>query len=115
MLERTMAGVIEEFSRSFRVLLLTGQRQVGKTTLLEELARGKREYITLDDAKFRAMARNDPELFLAEHPPPILIDEIQYAPELFPYIKMYVDTHKKHKGGPFGLPVRKNTVMCNDG
>ena len=111
MLERTMAGVIEEFSRSFRVLLLTGQRQVGKTTLLERLAKGKREHITLDDAKFRAMARNDPELFLAEHPPPILIDEVQYAPELFPYIKIYVDTHKKHKGAFWLTGSQKYSLM----
>ena len=103
MLERTIARVIEEYSKSFRVLLLTGQRQVGKTTLLEELSRGKaphntRKHVTLDNPKFRAMAQNDPELFLSENPPPILIDEVQYAPELFPYIKMYVDTHKNHKG-----------------
>jgi predicted AAA+ superfamily ATPase len=98
MLERTISGVIEEFSKSFRVLLLTGQRQVGKSTLLEGLARGKRRHVTLDDTRLRALAKNDPELFLSENPPPILIDEVQYAPELFPFIKIYVDTHKNHKG-----------------
>jgi predicted AAA+ superfamily ATPase len=94
-----MAKVIEEYSARFKVLLLTGQRQVGKTTLLDELVHKKRPYITLDNPRHRILAQNDPELFLEENPPPILIDEVQYAPELFPYIKMYVDSHKKHKGG----------------
>jgi len=98
MIERTITSVIEEFSKSFRVLLLTGQRQVGKTTLLEKLAKKSRRYVTLDNPKLRSIAKNDPELFLAENPPPIMIDEVQYAPELFPYIKMYVDTHKNQKG-----------------
>ena len=98
MYERTMTKIIEEFSRRFRVLLLTGQRQVGKTTLLDELVEKKRPYVTLDNPKHRILAQKDPELFLAENPPPILIDEVQYAPELFPYIKMYVDTHKNEKG-----------------
>jgi predicted AAA+ superfamily ATPase len=98
MFERTISGTIEEFSKTFKVLLITGQRQVGKTTLLEKLAKGKRVYVSLDNPKYRLLAQNDPELFLAENPPPILIDEIQYAPQLFPYIKMYVDTHKNNKG-----------------
>ena len=98
MLERTMAKTIEEFSGNFRVLLLTGQRQVGKTTLLESMARSKRKHVTLDNLKLRKLAQNDPELFLQQNHPPILIDEVQYAPNLFPYIKMYVDSHKSHKG-----------------
>ena len=98
MLERTMAKVIEEYSARFRVLLLTGQRQVGKTTLLNELVQKKRPYVTLDNPRYRILAQNDPELFLEENPPPVLIDEVQYAPELFPHIKMYVDTHKNQKG-----------------
>ena len=111
MLERTITRVIEEFSETFRVLLLTGPRQVGKTTLLEKLAKDKRAYVTLDDSKFRALARSDPELFLSEHPPPVIIDEIQYAPELFPYIKIYVDTHKKHKGAFWLTGSQKFSLM----
>jgi len=98
MFERTISKVIKEFSKSFRVILLTGQRQVGKTTLLENLEKDKRKYVTLDNPRFRTLAQNDPELFLAENLPPVLIDEVQYAPNLFPYIKMYVDTHKDQKG-----------------
>jgi predicted AAA+ superfamily ATPase len=111
MLERTLTRVIEEFSKSFKVLLLTGQRQVGKTTLLEELARKKRKYVSLDNPKLRALAQNDPELFFSENPPPILIDEVQYAPELFPYIKMHVDTHKRQKGAFWLTGSQKFSLM----
>jgi predicted AAA+ superfamily ATPase len=106
-----MTGVIEEFSHKFKVLLLTGQRQVGKTTMLDELAKRKRTYVTLDNPKLRKMAQNDPELFLSENPPPVLIDEVQYAPELFPYIKMYVDTHKSHKGAFWLTGSQKFSLM----
>ena len=111
MLERTITGVIEEYTKNFRVLLLTGQRQVGKTTVLEKLAKGKRTHITLDNAKFLALARRDPELFLSDNPPPVLIDEIQYAPELFPYIKMYVDSNKKQKGAFWLTGSQKFSLM----
>jgi predicted AAA+ superfamily ATPase len=111
MLERTITEVIEEFSKTFKVLLLTGQRQVGKTTLLEKLARGKRRYVSLDNPKFRALAQNDPELFMQENLPPVLIDEVQYAPELFPYIKMYVDTHKGQKGAFWLTGSQKFSLM----
>ncbi|MDL2263619.1 ATP-binding protein [Synergistaceae bacterium OttesenSCG-928-I11] len=91
MIERTLSGVIEKISRSFPVLLLTGPRQVGKTTLLKHIAGTGRSYVTLDDLEQRALARNDPALFLQAHPAPLLIDEVQYAPSLFPYIKIHVD------------------------
>jgi len=111
MFERTMTKVIKDYSQRFKVLLLTGQRQVGKTTLLDELVEKKRPYVTLDNPKLRILAQNDPELFLAENPPPILIDEVQYAPELFPYIKMYVDTHKNHKGAFWLTGSQKFSLM----
>lgn len=94
-LGRTLAGTIESVSGMFPVLMLTGPRQVGKSTLLEECARGAREYVTLDDLELRELARNDPALFLQAHRPPLLIDEVQYAPELFSAIKMIVDREKK--------------------
>ena len=98
-LERTLAPIIENTAKGFRVLLLNGQRQVGKTTLFKNMAkRSKRRYISLDDMTARKLARQDPELFLQQNPPPVIIDEIQYAPELFPYIKIYADEHREHKG-----------------
>jgi uncharacterized protein len=82
-------------AKQFQVLLLTGPRQVGKTTLLEHLCEAKRRYVTLDDFSLRTLAREDPALFLQRFPPPVLIDEIQYAPELLPHIKITVDRHKR--------------------
>jgi predicted AAA+ superfamily ATPase len=87
--------VIERVSRSFPVLLLTGPRQVGKTTLLEACAGHVRNYVTLDDLEERDLARNDPELFLSRHPTPLIIDEVQYAPQLFSRMKMIVDRNKQ--------------------
>jgi len=98
--ERTIEPVIEKVSKSFPVILLTGMRQIGKSWVMEHLGakdrRGKsRRYISLDDLKARALAKSDPQRFLEENPPPITIDEVQYAPELFTYIKMYVDKNKE--------------------
>ncbi len=78
-------------SEQFPVILITGPRQVGKTFLLEHLRGPERRYVTLDDMNLRALARTDPPLFLQQFPPPVLIDEVQYAPELFPAIKMEAD------------------------
>ena len=89
--ERTLRTSLSRASKTFKVILLTGMRQVGKTTLLKSLAGKKREYITLDDPEERALAKRDPKLFFQMHPLPLIIDEVQYAPELFPYIKMLVD------------------------
>ena len=78
-------------SRQFPVVLLTGPRQVGKTTVLAHLCGRGRTYVSLDDPALRALAQNDPVLFLERFEPPVLIDEIQYAPALLPVIKAIVD------------------------
>jgi predicted AAA+ superfamily ATPase len=83
-----------EAAAQFPVLLLTGPRQVGKTTTLEYLCEADRRYVTLDDLALRSLAREDPSLFLQRFPPPVLIDEIQYAPELLPEIKVLVDSRR---------------------
>ena len=71
-------------------------KEVWKTTMLKKLMEGSsRGYVSLDDLNDRALAKNDPELFLQLHKPPVLIDEVQYAPELFTYIKVYADTHQE--------------------
>ena len=76
-----------EVNEDYSCLLLVGARQVGKTTMLEHLMEGtNRKKVTLDDAENRRPAKRDPELFLEMHTAPILIDEVQYAPELFSYI-----------------------------
>jgi hypothetical protein len=90
-IKRGIETLIIETSRSYAAVLVMGPRQVGKTTTLQYLMGEEREYITLDSLDARKMAQTDPELFLNIHPPPILIDEIQYAPQLFSYIKIAVD------------------------
>jgi len=82
-------------SEQFPVLLLTGPRQVGKTTFLQHICEPERRYVTLDDPVLRSLARTDPALLLERFSPPLLIDEIQYAPELLPYIKMAVDAARR--------------------
>ena len=100
-IKRAVEGTIEQISTMFPVLLVTGPRQVGKTTLLQKLAETQRElgvdrkYVTLDDPDVRYLAKNDPALFMQRYTPPVLIDEIQYATELLPYIKMSVDRSKR--------------------
>ena len=93
--ERSIEATIRNVSATFPVLLVTGPRQVGKTTLLEKLAEPERKRVTLDNPTIRMLAKTDPELFLQRYAPPVLIDEVQYAPELFPYIKIIVDQRKQ--------------------
>jgi len=103
-ISRHMENKILELSESYSAILLTGPRQAGKTTMLRSLAEREnvnREYVSLDDLNVRDMAKNDPALFLQIHKPPVLIDEVQYAPELFTYIKIYIDEH--HNPGDFWM------------
>ena len=95
-LERTMQPTIEKISRGFPVILLTGMRQIGKSWVMERLGGRNRRYVTLDDLNAQTLAKKDPKRFIDEYPPPVTIDEIQYAPELFSYIKIYVDKSKKN-------------------
>ena len=83
MFKRTAISTIQQISKTFPVLLLTGPRQVGKTTLLEMCAEEGRHYVTLDNMQDRLLAQNDPSLFLQTYKTPLIIDEIQYAPQLF--------------------------------
>ena len=98
---RHLEAVVTEASAAFPVILLTGPRQVGKTTMLKHLASANRKYVSLDNPLVRDLAVNDPALFLQRYPPPLLIDEVQYAPQLLPYVKIYVDENKNN--GDFWL------------
>lgn len=101
-IKRNLENIVNQVTLEYPVVLVTGPRQVGKTTMLQKLMEGtNRGYVTLDDLNERNLAKTDPELFLQLHKPPILIDEVQYAPELFTYIKVYVD--KNHEPGAFWL------------
>jgi len=93
---RTIISTLEKTSRTFPVVLVTGPRQVGKTTLLEHVATPERTRVTLDDPQIRELAQRDPALFFQRFQPPLLIDEAQYAPQLFPHIKMMSDRKRQN-------------------
>ena len=91
-IERALERKFIEISKEYSCILLTGPRQVGKSTMLRHLMDGtNRKEVSLDDLEERKLAKEDPAMFLKMHPAPILIDEVQYAPELFSYIKIEVD------------------------
>lgn len=103
--QRTIENTVRNVSSTFPVLLLTGPRQVGKSTMLERMAEPVRKRVSLDNPTVRALAQTDSELFLQRYVPPILIDEVQYALQLFPYIKILVDQRKRF--GDVRLPDHK--------
>ena len=117
-IKRAAEDTAARVSKMFPVLLITGPRQVGKTTLLQKLAEEhkeagvERKYVTLDDPDARYLAKHDPALFLQRYSPPVLIDEIQYATELFPYIKMSVDRSKRK--GDFWLTGSQSFRLMNN-
>lgn len=94
MYKRDIENRIKKISEMFRVLVVTGPRQVGKSTLLESLMPNNMIKVSLDDETLRNIAKEDPKRFLEMYNKPLFIDEVQYAPELFPYIKMEVDKDK---------------------
>ena len=103
-IKRHLEDVVVRLSTEYPALLLTGPRQTGKTTMLHRLAeeeKRERAYVTLDAPAERQLAKSDPAMFLQLHKPPVLIDEVQYAPELFTHIKMHID--KTHQPGDFWM------------
>jgi predicted AAA+ superfamily ATPase len=93
-IKRHVAEIVKKFSKMFGCIMVTGARQVGKTTLLKTVTESI-NYVTLDDPIMLQSANLEAGTFFKNSPPPIFVDEIQYAPNLFPYIKMSVDTSKK--------------------
>ena len=90
-IQRGLENKLMALSKEYACILLTGPRQVGKTTVLRTLMTDSRKYVTLDDLEERGLAKRDPAMFLQMHPAPLMIDEVQYAPELFTYIKIEID------------------------
>lgn len=117
-IKRAAEDMITKTSSMFPVLLITGPRQVGKTTILQKLAQDEknkgidRKYVTLDDPDVRYLAKKDPALFLQRYSPPVLIDEIQYATELLPYIKMSAD--RFNRTGDFWLTGSQTFHLMKD-
>ena len=91
MLKRNAEETVKNLNETFKVVLVTGPRQVGKTTLLKEMMPEDMTYITLDDEILREQARTNPKGFLEENSGRLFIDEVQYAPNLLSYIKINVD------------------------
>lgn len=91
-IERTLERKFLHMSSFFKAVLVTGARQVGKTTMLKHLAEGQsRTYVSMDNPMARTLAQTDPVLFFQTYKPPIIIDEVQKAPQLFEQIKIICD------------------------
>ena len=93
-IKRSAENVIRKQEKIFKAVLITGSRQVGKTTMLKNV-KSDINYVTLDDMLLNQSANEDPSLFLKSNKPPIIIDEIQYAPDLLRYIKIAIDNSDK--------------------
>lgn len=111
-IQRTLSPSIANIAEHFPVLLVTGPRQVGKTTLLQHCAPDHATYLTLDDLAIRQLAKEDPALFIQSYPTPLIIDEVQYAPELFPYLKIAVD--RNPEPGQFWLTGSQQFHLMHD-
>ena len=110
-IQRNIEPAVLETASAFKALFLTGPRQVGKSTLLEHLFKDYKQ-ITFDDPSVLAQALTEPRLFMDDNRPPLLLDEVQYATDLFPYIKMVCDK-SRDKGlylltGPQHFRLMKN-------
>lgn len=95
---RTLSHVLESAAKTFPAVIVTGPRQSGKTTLVRELFGSTHRYCTLDDPAVREQALRDPRLLMARFEPPVILDEIQYAPDLLHYAKLDIDAHRAHGG-----------------
>ena len=91
-IERSLEKPIKKIIKEYACIMIIGPRQIGKLTIIEHINDNKnREFVTLDNLNDRKLAKEDPEMFLKLHNRPIVIDEVQYAPELFSYIKIEID------------------------
>ena len=92
-IKRNIEKSVKQMEQNFPVVMITGPRQVGKTTLLNQINKNNKKinYVSLDDLNARALAVEDPELFLRTYEIPLIIDEFQYAPNILNYIKIIVD------------------------
>ncbi len=109
-IERALEPVLKRAVAEFPALILTGPRQAGKTTLLKHLFGEDYEYLSLQLPDVRAAAQADPRTFLARFPPPVIYDEVQYAPELLSYVKERIDQDRS-RPGQFILTGSQNLLL----
>lgn len=108
-IKRTIEKTVLNMANTFPVVMITGPRQVGKTTLLNMMMQEnniKVNYVSLDDINIRALAIEDPELFFRTYKTPLIIDEFQYAPKILSYIKMQVDEKRLEN-------LKDSNINCN--
>ena len=109
-IQRTIEETLKKAANEFPVVVLTGPRQSGKTTVLQHLFSAAAGHVSLEAPDIRDAATRDPRGFLTLHPPPVIIDEVQYAADLLPYIKKQVDENRARKG-QFFLTGSQNLLL----
>ncbi len=109
-IRRSLEPVLRRAAREFPAVVLTGPRQSGKTTLLKHLFADRHGYVSLEPPDTRASAEEDPRSFLARFPPPVIYDEVQFAPGLLPYIKELID-EDRGRAGQFLLSGSQNLLL----